>query len=163
MNRYEKEIKAIDEAMLGHVNSYKEIFDREEKEDRKLTEDERDTIQEKLKAIEVLKEEVRRRGEPEDPQDVEDIGRKLGPAIPSSMSVTSEPQDRVFQQLSQHKTSVRCSPTRPRTRARSTPTVRPADGSRRASRPVRSRSSRRARCSKVRAAAAVPSRPRCRR
>jgi HK97 family phage major capsid protein len=105
MNRYEKEIKAIDEAMLGHVNSYKEIFDREEKEDRKLTEDERDTIQEKLKAIEVLKiEKSDAEANLKTLKDVEDIGRKLGPAIPSSMSVTSEPQDRVFQQLSQHKT-----------------------------------------------------------
>jgi hypothetical protein len=70
------------QAMLEHVNSYKEIFAARPKEDRahrgRAARHRGD-----LKAIEVLKEKSRRRGEPEDAQDVEDIGRKLGPAIPS--------------------------------------------------------------------------------
>jgi hypothetical protein len=81
MNRYEKEIKAIDEAMLDHVNSYKEIYASRRRRTASSHEDERDD-RGALKAIEVLKiEKKRRRGEPEDPQDVEDIGRKLGPAV----------------------------------------------------------------------------------
>jgi HK97 family phage major capsid protein len=104
MNRYEKEIKAIDEAMLGHVKSYQDIFAREESENRKLTEDERDTIQSHLKSMEVLKAEKKEaEANLKTVQEVEDLGRKLGPAVPS-MSVKSEPQDRMFEGLSRHKT-----------------------------------------------------------
>jgi HK97 family phage major capsid protein len=98
VNRYEKEIKAIDEAMLGHVDAYNEIFSREEKEDRKLTEDERETIQNHLKAINVLKDE---RAEAEaglaTVKEVEDLGRKLGPSVSSikSVEVGDEPIDRI--------------------------------------------------------------------
>lgn len=104
MNRYEKEIKANDEAMLGHVKAYQDIFAREEAEDRKLTEDEREQVQKHLKAIEVLKvEKTEAEANLATVKEVEDIGRKLGPAI-SSMSVSSEPEDRVFKSLAQHKT-----------------------------------------------------------
>jgi HK97 family phage major capsid protein len=99
VNRYEKEIKAIDEAMLSHVNAYKEIFDREEKEDRKLTEDERETIQTHLKAIEVLKTEKQdAEAGLKTVQEVEDLGRKLGPSVSSikSVQVGDEPLDRVM-------------------------------------------------------------------
>src|SRR4051794_29493034 len=99
MNRYEKEIAAIDEAMLGHVKSFEAIYKKEADEDRKLTEDERLQVEQHVKAIEVLKTE---KGEAEanlkTVKDVEDIGRKLGPSVPS-MSVGSEPQDRVHDRL----------------------------------------------------------------
>jgi HK97 family phage major capsid protein len=102
MNRYEKEIKAIDEAMLGHVKAFEDIYAKEKAEDRKITEEERLEVEEHVKAIEVLKVE---KGEAEanlkTVNEVADIGRKLGPSVNSikDVQVGSEPHDRMFQHI----------------------------------------------------------------
>src|SRR4051812_48122540 len=99
MNRYEKEIKAIDDVMLGHVKAFEAIYQKEHDEDRKLTEDERLEVEEHVKAIEVLKKEKEEaQANLKTVQDVEDVGRKLGPSI-SNASVTSEPPDRFAEAL----------------------------------------------------------------
>ena len=94
MNRYEKEIQAIDEAMLKHVQSFEAIYKKESDEDRKLTEDERLEVEQHVKAIEVLKAEKKEaEANLATVKDVEEIGRKLGPAVPS-IKVGDEPHDR---------------------------------------------------------------------
>jgi HK97 family phage major capsid protein len=101
MNRYEREIKSIDEAMLKHVQSFEAIYKKETEEDRKLTEDERLEVEQHVKAIEVLKvEKNEAEANLKTVQEVEDIGRKLGPSVSSFQGgVTSEPQDRMFQTI----------------------------------------------------------------
>src|SRR4051812_32407929 len=100
MNRYEKEIKAIDDVMLGHVKAFEAIYQKEHDEDRKLTEDERLEVEEHVKAIEVLKKEKEEaQANLKTVQDVEDVGRKLGPSISNAPSVTSEPADRFAEAL----------------------------------------------------------------
>src|SRR5690242_5209985 len=99
MNRYEKEIKAIDEAMLKHVQSFEAIYKKEQDDDRKLTEDERLEVEQHVKAIEVLKaEKSEAEANLKTVQEVEDIGRKLGPSVPS-VRVGSEPLDRWHEQV----------------------------------------------------------------
>lgn len=99
MNRYERQIKGIEEAQHNHATAITELYDRERKEDRALTEDERNEVQEHVKAIETLKiEKTDAEANLKTLQEAEDIGRKLGPAVPSmDVRVGSEPQDRVFQ------------------------------------------------------------------
>jgi HK97 family phage major capsid protein len=101
MNRYEREIKSIDEAMLKHVQSFEAIYKKESDENRKLTEDERLEVEQHVKAIEVLKvEKNEAEANLKTVQEVEDIGRKLGPSVSSFQGgVTSEPQDRMFQTI----------------------------------------------------------------
>jgi HK97 family phage major capsid protein len=102
MNRYEKEIKSIDEAMLGHVKGFEDIYAKEQSEDRKLTEDERLEVEQHVKAIEVLKrEKAEAEANLKTVQEVEDIGRKLGPSVSSisDVHVGSEPHDRMFQTI----------------------------------------------------------------
>lgn len=104
MNRYERQIKGIEEAQFKHANAIKEMYDLERKEDRSLTQDERNEVESHVKAIETLKtERADAEANLKTLQEAEDLGRKLGPAVPS-MSVKSEPQDRIFQGLQQHKT-----------------------------------------------------------
>jgi hypothetical protein len=99
MNRYEQEIKAIDEAMLKHVHSFEAIYKKEQDEDRKLTEDERLEVEQHVKAIEVLKSEKKdAEANLATVKEVGDIGRKLGPAVPS-IKVGDEPHDRMFQHI----------------------------------------------------------------
>jgi hypothetical protein len=101
MNRYEKELKAIGEAKFTHATAIKDLYDLEAKEDRKLTEDERLEVEGHMKAIRVLEgEETDAKANLKTVEEVEDIGRKLGPSVSSFQGgVTSEPQDRVFQQI----------------------------------------------------------------
>jgi hypothetical protein len=101
MNSYEKELKAIDEAKLKHADSIRSMYDKESEEDRKLNEDERLEVEEHVKAIRVLDEqESEAEANLKTIEEVEDIGRKLGPSVKSTdMRVTSEPHDRMFQTL----------------------------------------------------------------
>src|SRR3954470_19779190 len=100
MNRYEKQKKAVEEAIRGRIDQYKAIYAKADEEDRDPTTDERLDIEQHLKAIEVLKTE---KAEAEENiktlQRVDDIGRELGPSVPTSMSVGSEPHDRMFAQI----------------------------------------------------------------
>src|SRR4051812_11090460 len=99
MNRYEKEIKAIDDVMLGHVKAFEAIYQKEHDEDRKLTEDERLEVEEHVKAIEVLKKEKEEaQANLKTVQDVEDVGRMPATSI-SSARVVSEPDDRFAEAL----------------------------------------------------------------
>lgn len=95
MNRYEKRKRAIEETIRGEIDKYKAIYKKAEDEDRDPSDEERLDIESHLKAIETLK------GEKEEVeaniktlQNVEDIGRTLGP-VDSGPSVTEEPPDRV--------------------------------------------------------------------
>jgi HK97 family phage major capsid protein len=105
MNRFELKLKAIEETMREHVTAYQAIYKKADDEQRDPTEQERLTVEEHHRALGTLKEERDLNKEQlKTLQGVEDLGRTLGPAVPStSMSVQSEPQDRVFQQLGQHK------------------------------------------------------------
>jgi HK97 family phage major capsid protein len=95
MNRYERQIKGIEEAQFKHAKAIEELYDLERKEDRGLTDDERLQVEEHVKAIETLKSEKREAdANLKTLQEAEDMGRKLGPAVPS-MSVGSEPHDRI--------------------------------------------------------------------
>jgi HK97 family phage major capsid protein len=104
VNRYEREIKGIEQSQFDHAKAIEDLYALEAKEDRSLTDEERLTVEEHTKAIKVLKES---KGEAEANlktlSEAEELSRRLGPAIPSSMSVTSEPQDRVFQGLQNNK------------------------------------------------------------
>jgi HK97 family phage major capsid protein len=95
MNRYERQIKGIEEAQFKHAKAIEELYDLERKEDRALTDDERLQVEEHVKAIETLKIDKRDAdANLKTLQEAEDLGRKLGPAVPS-MSVQSEPHDRI--------------------------------------------------------------------
>jgi HK97 family phage major capsid protein len=95
MNRFEREIRAIEEKQKEHVKAFQEIYATADKEDRRPTEDESQKVKEHHKAIEVLKE-ARREAEAglETLKGVEDLGRSLGPAL-GSISVGEEPHDRM--------------------------------------------------------------------
>jgi HK97 family phage major capsid protein len=104
MNRYEQKVKAVETAMLDRVEQYKAIYSKADEDNRDPSTEERLEIEGHLKAIETLKvEKAEAEANLKTIQDVEDIGRKLGPALPS-MAVKSEPQDRVFNGLQQNKT-----------------------------------------------------------
>jgi HK97 family phage major capsid protein len=96
MNRYEKQKAAVEKSIAEQIEKYKAIYKKADDEDRDPTDDERLEIESHLKAIETLKKE---RSEAEENiktlQRVDDLGRELGPSIPS-IEVRSEPQDRVF-------------------------------------------------------------------
>jgi hypothetical protein len=105
MNRFELKLKAIEETMREHVTAYQAIYKKADDEQRDPTEQERLTVEEHHRALGTLKEERDLNKEQlKTLQGVEDLGRTLGPAVPStSMSVQSEPQDRIFQGYQQHK------------------------------------------------------------
>jgi HK97 family phage major capsid protein len=82
MNRYERQIKGIEEAQFKHAKSIEDMYELERKEDRALTEDERNEVQEHVKAIETLKVEKKEaEANLKTLQEAEDLGRKLGPAV----------------------------------------------------------------------------------
>jgi HK97 family phage major capsid protein len=84
MNRYERRRKAIDEAIREQITEYKSIYAHADKEDRDPTDEERLDVESHLKAIETLKAE---RSEVEANiktiEHVEEIGKSLGPVIPT--------------------------------------------------------------------------------
>jgi HK97 family phage major capsid protein len=98
MNRYEREIKGIEESLYKHAKAIEDLYALETKEDRSLEDSERLQVEEHTKAIQVLKEQKREAEKNvKTLADAEKIGRELGPAVPSlDMRVTSEPQDRAY-------------------------------------------------------------------
>jgi HK97 family phage major capsid protein len=99
MNRFEKRKLAIEKSIREEIDEYKAVYKKADDEDRDPTDEERLDIESHLKAIETLKtekEEVEANIKTLD--HVDDIGRELGPSL-GQMSVTSEPEDRLFQRL----------------------------------------------------------------
>jgi len=96
MNRFEREIRAIDEKMAEEVKSFQAIYKKADDEDRRPTEDESAQVQKHHRAIETLKAEkaIAQEGL-KTLEDVDRIGKDLGPAVSTmDMRVTSEPHDR---------------------------------------------------------------------
>jgi HK97 family phage major capsid protein len=102
MNRFEIQLKALEKKMQDRVEEYKAIYKKADDEKRNLDEQEQGTVIECHRALETLKEERELvKSQLEELKAVEDLGRELGPAIPSvDARVTSEPHDRMFQQIS---------------------------------------------------------------
>jgi len=101
MNRYEREIRAIDEKMAEEVKSFQAIYKKADDEDRRPTQEEAEQVQKHHRAIETLKQEkaIAQEGL-KTLEDVDRIGKELGPAVSSmNMSVTSEPQDRAYERV----------------------------------------------------------------
>jgi HK97 family phage major capsid protein len=101
MNRFELKLKAIEETMREHVDAYQAIYKKADDEQRDTTEQERLTVEEHHRALGTLKDERDLNKEQlKTLQGVEDLGRQLGPAVPTTdMAVRSEPHDRVLQQI----------------------------------------------------------------
>jgi HK97 family phage major capsid protein len=103
VNRYEREIKGIEQSQFDHAKAIEELYALEGKEERSLTAEERLTVEEHTKAIKVLKDaKSEADANLKTLSEAEELSRKLGPAVPS-MSVVSEPQDRIFQGYQRHK------------------------------------------------------------
>ena len=99
MNRYERQIKGLEEAQFKHAKAIEDLYDLERKEDRNLTDDERLEVEGHVKAIETLKsEKTEAEANLKTLQEAEALSRNLGPAVPS-MSVVSEPHDRAFKAI----------------------------------------------------------------
>lgn len=99
MNRYEKQIKGIDEAKLKHAREVEALYERERKEDRSLTDEERLEVESHIKAVAVLdKEREDAVANIKTIEEAQAISRNLGPAV-SSVQVVSEPHDRFAQSL----------------------------------------------------------------
>jgi HK97 family phage major capsid protein len=95
MNRFEREIEAIKRKQKEHVEAFQAIYAKADSEDRATTEDENAEIQRNHRQIETLEAEKKLAEEGLGTlKSVEDLGRSLGPAVPS-MSVGSEPHDRM--------------------------------------------------------------------
>lgn len=87
MNRFEKRKKAIEQAIAGEIEQYRAIYKKADTEDRDPTDDERLEIEGHLKAIETLKTEKDEvEANIKTLEQVDDIGRKLGPAVSPSQS-----------------------------------------------------------------------------
>jgi hypothetical protein len=84
MNRYEKQKAAVEKAIAERIEQYQAIYKKADDENRDPSEDERLEIESHLKGIETLKKE-RSEAEAniEQMKRVEDLGRELGPAVPS--------------------------------------------------------------------------------
>ena len=101
MNRFEQRKAAIEQAMLDHVNEYKAIYKKADERGEDPTQEERLEIESHLKSIETLKTEQKDvEANLKTLQDVEDIGRRLGPAISplDRVQVGDEPADRIIHQ-----------------------------------------------------------------
>jgi HK97 family phage major capsid protein len=84
VNRYEREIKGIEQSQFDHAKAIEDLYAVEAKEDRSLSDEERLTVEEHTKAIKVLKEAHREaEANLKTLSDAEDLSRKLGPAVPS--------------------------------------------------------------------------------
>ena len=99
MNRFEKRKVAIEKSIREHIDSYKAIYKKADDEDRDPTDDERLDIESQLKAIEILKTEKEEvEANIKTLEHVDDIGRELGPAVPTldaRVSPNGEPHDRL--------------------------------------------------------------------
>jgi HK97 family phage major capsid protein len=99
MNRFEREINAIRAKQKEHVEAFQGIYSKADSEDRATSEDENAEIQKHHRAIETLEQEKKTAEEGlATLKSVEDLGRSLGPAVPS-VSVGSEPHDRIQQYI----------------------------------------------------------------
>jgi HK97 family phage major capsid protein len=99
MNRFEREIEAIKRKQKEHVEAFQAIYAKADSEDRATTEDENAEIQRNHRQIETLEAEKKLAEEGLGTlKSVEDLGRTLGPAVPS-MSVGEEPHDRMQRHL----------------------------------------------------------------
>jgi HK97 family phage major capsid protein len=99
MNRFEREIEAIKRKQKEHVEAFQAIYAKADSEDRATTEDENAEIQKNHRQIETLEAEKKLAEEGLGTlKSVEDLGRTLGPAVPS-MSVGEEPHDRMQRHL----------------------------------------------------------------
>ena len=95
MNRFEQKKQAVEQAMLDKVDAYKAIYKKADDEQRDPTTEERLEIEGHIKAIETLKQEKADvEANLKTLQEVEDIGRQLGPAV--SVKPGGEPVDRVL-------------------------------------------------------------------
>ena len=101
MNRFERDIRAIEEKMAEHAQAFQAIYKKADDEDRRPTDDENEKVREHHKAIEVLKVEKKEaQAGLKTLQEVDEIGRKLGPAVSTmDMRVVSEPQDRAYERI----------------------------------------------------------------
>ena len=99
MNRFEKRKVAIEKSIREHIDSYKAIYKKADDEDRDPTDEERLDIESQLKAIEILKTEKEEvEANIKTLEHVDDIGRELGPAVPTldaRVSPNGEPHDRL--------------------------------------------------------------------
>ena len=97
MNRYEREIKGIEESLYNHAKAIEDLYALEAKEDRSLTEEERLKVEENTKAIKTLKDAKEdAEANLKTLENAQELGRKLGPAVSSlkSVEVGDEPHDR---------------------------------------------------------------------
>jgi HK97 family phage major capsid protein len=101
MNRFEIQLKALEKRMQERVDEYKAIYKKADDERRNLDEQEQGTVLEAHRALETLKDEREQvKAQLAELKSVEDLGRELGPAVPSvDARVMSEPHDRMFQQI----------------------------------------------------------------
>lgn len=98
MNRFERRKAAIEQSMKDHADKFKAIYKKADDENRDPSKEERLEVEGHIKSIETLKEELV--GVEENIKtlnEVEDIGRKLGPAISPlrRVEVGDEPADRI--------------------------------------------------------------------
>jgi HK97 family phage major capsid protein len=99
MNRFEIQLKALDKKMQDRVDEYKAIYQKADDERRNLDEQEQGTVIECHRALETLKEERENvKSQLKELEAVEELGRSLGPAVPSAPDVrvqpAGEPHDR---------------------------------------------------------------------
>jgi HK97 family phage major capsid protein len=101
MNRFEIELKALEKRMQERVDTYKAIYQKADDERRNLDEQEQATVVECHRALDTLKEERESvKAQLEELKAVDELGRSLGPAVPS-VHVKSEPQDRMLDSINQ--------------------------------------------------------------
>lgn len=94
MNRFEIQLKALEKQMQDRVDQYKAIYKKADDEKRNLDEQEQATVLECHRALDTLKEERETtKAQLAELKAVEDLGRELGPAVPS-IKVGDEPHDR---------------------------------------------------------------------
>jgi hypothetical protein len=155
MNRYEKELKAIDEAMLKHVKGFED--DLRPRSPRRIASSPRTSASRSRstsRRSRSSRREVRGEANLKTSRGRGHRAQARPVGLEASRAASpAEPHDRMFQTI--RRASVSSSPTRRSTRPRSRLTVTPADGSRRGSRRARSRLRRRAPCWRALAAAAV--------
>jgi HK97 family phage major capsid protein len=101
-NVYEKEKLAHEKAIADTIADYEKIIARADEEGRRLTDEENEDIAHSIKKVKTIQAEL---AEVEESikhlDEVREIGRQLGPAVPTldSVRVASEPLDRAFDQM----------------------------------------------------------------
>jgi len=94
-NQYERQKQAHERLIQEKIDSYQEIVNSKEE----MTEEQRDDVARAIKDINVLKKELDEvNANLKTLQEVEDIGRSIGPAL-GNVSIVSEPEDRLMDRL----------------------------------------------------------------